>query len=240
MAGAAAPPNVPLIDDIGQPFFAKQGGAAPQPDTRTIPNFSFSFTDPTNLVTYPLIMVGSSPSSGSATTVPTVIIPLKLNFANGVTRDGGSQVPAVESSPIFSSIIRRQLGFPTPASTATSSCVRSSIASTAPTTSYWVHGTCCRPSASTSRRISASESCRAHAHAARSSRHHLVLRATAEPARSVAHRLHNLADLPHRRRLPVYRRSRKLLRAWLPHGRPSDRQRAPWQRSHMRTNLNGP
>ena len=109
------------------PRFTTQGGVAPQflANARTIPHFTFSYTDPTNGVTYPITMVGSDPRSGNtATTVKTVIVPLKLNFvaagqdtsaidalyypgyhATPLTEsfDGTSRVADVINSPIFKS-----------------------------------------------------------------------------------------------------------------------------------------
>lgn len=65
------------------PRFTTEGGVDPQflTNARTIPHFTFSYTDPTNGTTYPITMVGADPRSGNtATTVKTVIVPLKLNF----------------------------------------------------------------------------------------------------------------------------------------------------------------
>jgi hypothetical protein len=65
------------------PRFGTVGGVDPQflANARTIPHFTFRYTDPTNGVTYPITMVGSDPRAGNtSTTVKTVIIPLKVNF----------------------------------------------------------------------------------------------------------------------------------------------------------------
>jgi hypothetical protein len=45
------------------PRFATAGGVDPQflPNARTIPHFTFSYTDPTNGTTYPITMVGADP-----------------------------------------------------------------------------------------------------------------------------------------------------------------------------------
>jgi len=47
------------------------------------PTFSFSYTDPTNGVTYPITMVGNDPLSGKPSTMKTLIIPLKMKFVAG-------------------------------------------------------------------------------------------------------------------------------------------------------------
>ena len=52
----------------------------------------------------PFNIVGTDPALGAATTtVPTVIVPIKVVFATagGLTLDGGNVVPAVQNSPIF-------------------------------------------------------------------------------------------------------------------------------------------
>ena len=109
------------------PKFTTEGGVAPQflTNARTIPHFTFQYTDLSNGVTYPITMVGSDPRSGNvSTTVKTVIVPLKLNFvaagqdtsaidalyypgfhATPLTKsfDGGTRVADVLNSPIFKS-----------------------------------------------------------------------------------------------------------------------------------------
>src|SRR5690349_25065703 len=109
------------------PRFGTVGGVDPQflANARTIPHFTFQYTDPSNGVTYPITMVGSDPRSGNvSTTVKTVIVPLKLNFvaagqdtsaidalyypgfhATPLTKsfDGGTRVADVLNSPIFKS-----------------------------------------------------------------------------------------------------------------------------------------
>ena len=50
----------------------------------------------------PFNIVGTDPSLGAnTTTVPVVIVPIKLTFPNSVVLDGTNQVPAVVNSPIF-------------------------------------------------------------------------------------------------------------------------------------------
>jgi hypothetical protein len=104
--------------------FLTEGGVAPQflANARTIPHWTFQYTDPTNGVTYPITIVGSDPRANGSTTVHTVIVPLKMNFVAGGqdtsalddlgyagfratplthTFDGSSRVQDVLGSPIF-------------------------------------------------------------------------------------------------------------------------------------------
>jgi hypothetical protein len=92
---------LPVINDIGTPRFTRQGGVVPYVTSRTVPYFSFAQTDPTNNTTYNLLMVGADPRAGTTTTVPTEIIPIKFNFANGATLDGSDRNSALTISPIF-------------------------------------------------------------------------------------------------------------------------------------------
>jgi hypothetical protein len=75
----------PAVQPDSQALFTTEGGVTPQflASARTIPHFTFQYTDPTNGVTYPITMVGADPRTGNATTVHTVIIPLKMNFVAG-------------------------------------------------------------------------------------------------------------------------------------------------------------
>ena len=85
-----------------KPKFTTDGGATPFRTSKTIPYWSSSFTDPTNRVTYPYTMVGTNAFTSTAqTTVPTVIIPFRFVFANGIVMDGGGDVAATIASPIF-------------------------------------------------------------------------------------------------------------------------------------------
>ena len=68
VAWSAATASVPVLDTIGTPRFASEGGAVPLPGTRTIPYFTFNQMDPTNHVTYPITYVGASPLLGTALT----------------------------------------------------------------------------------------------------------------------------------------------------------------------------
>jgi hypothetical protein len=109
----------------GTPRTTTEGGVAPQflVNARTIPHFTFTYTDPTNGVTYPITMVGTDPRAGNGdTTVNSVIIPLKINIVAGNqntsilndlgyagftasplthTFDGSRRVGDVLNSPIF-------------------------------------------------------------------------------------------------------------------------------------------
>ncbi len=85
-----------------KPKFASEGGASPFRTDLTIPYWSSSFTDPTNGVTYPYTMVGTSPfTTNSKTTVPTVIIPMRFVFADGSVMDGSDDLALLQQSPIF-------------------------------------------------------------------------------------------------------------------------------------------
>jgi len=114
----------PTAQPDSQALFSTEGGVTPQflANARTIPHFTFNFTDPTNGVTYPITMVGADPRSNTSTTVHTVIIPLKMNFVAGNqdtsalndlgwvgfratplnhSFDGSSKVAATLNSPAF-------------------------------------------------------------------------------------------------------------------------------------------
>lgn len=109
--------------DGGAPQFTTNGGVVPLRTARTVPYWSSSYTDPTNGLTYPFTMIGTNPSTSGGqvtTTVPTVIVPLKLNFAAGnqnvsvlnfsgyvatavaTTLDASSDAASAASSPMFS------------------------------------------------------------------------------------------------------------------------------------------
>jgi hypothetical protein len=90
------------FDATAKPEFTTEGGATPFRTSRTIPYWSSTFTDPTNGVTYPYTMVGTSPyTTNSTTTVPTTIIPFRFTFADGTVMDGTTDVPLLLASPIF-------------------------------------------------------------------------------------------------------------------------------------------
>jgi hypothetical protein len=112
--------------------FAHEGGVAPDflARARTIPHWTFQYTDPTNGVTYPITMAGRDPRAGNTTTsIHTVVIPLRMNFVAGNqdtsafddagfagyraiplnhTFDGATRAHDVLDSPVFST------GFATP------------------------------------------------------------------------------------------------------------------------------
>jgi hypothetical protein len=124
VVGSAAAGSQGAKPDVSASF-TTQGGVAFQAlaNARTIPHWSFQYTDPTNGATYPITMVGSDPRAGGSTTVHTVIVPLKLNFVAGNqdtsalsnlgfagftatplnhTFDGSTRVQDVLNSPVFS------------------------------------------------------------------------------------------------------------------------------------------
>ena len=104
-AGSAGLPTLQK-GQIGKPLYARVGSAQPLQTSNTIPFWSSSFTDPTNGVTYPFTMVGTNPAtSATTTTVPTVLIPLQVNWVNPISigNDGTGDVSAVTGSPIFTS-----------------------------------------------------------------------------------------------------------------------------------------
>jgi len=78
-AGGAFAGSAPAKSDV-RPEFTTVGGVAPQflPNAKTIPDWTFQYTDPTNHVTYPITMVGANPSSNSTSTIHTVIVPLNV------------------------------------------------------------------------------------------------------------------------------------------------------------------
>ena len=91
------------FDATAKPKFTSEGGATPFRTAKTIPYWSSSFTDPTNGVTYPYTMVGTSPFTGNGqTAVPSALIPFRFVFADGTVMDGTSDVAATIASPIFS------------------------------------------------------------------------------------------------------------------------------------------
>jgi hypothetical protein len=78
------------------------GGAQPGPGAQTVPFFSDSFSF--NGTLYPYTMVGTNPrTSRATTTVGTVIVPLRLAFADGQIADPGQAVSQVVASPLFQS-----------------------------------------------------------------------------------------------------------------------------------------
>lgn len=125
-AGSSKPASLPKATADISPRFTTEGSVAPQflTNAKTVPHWTFQYTDPTNGVTYPITMAGADPrTSNSTTTIHTVIVPLKLNFVAGNqpvsklanqgyagftatalnhTFDGTSRVNDVLSSPIFS------------------------------------------------------------------------------------------------------------------------------------------
>lgn len=114
----------PTAQPDSQALFTTEGGVTPQflASARTVPHFTFNFTDPTNGVTYPITMAGADPHSNTSTTIHTEIIPLKMNFVAGNqdtsalndlgwigfravpqthSFDGSSKVQQTLNSPVF-------------------------------------------------------------------------------------------------------------------------------------------
>jgi hypothetical protein len=71
--------------------FGTAGTATPTYGSRTIPHWSFTYTDPTDHQSYAATMVGSDPRQGGSTTVKTEIIPLEFTFT-----DAGQDMSAVD------------------------------------------------------------------------------------------------------------------------------------------------
>jgi hypothetical protein len=93
--------SLPVMDVPNDPMSVTGSGADAVTGARTIPYFTYTATDPSNGATYTLEMVGANPSLGTTTTVPVVMIPLRLNFANGGVLDATARAVAVANSPIF-------------------------------------------------------------------------------------------------------------------------------------------
>jgi hypothetical protein len=72
----AKAPKPDVQPRFGELYHARHGKAA-------FPTFSFSYTDPTDGITYPITMVGNDPRSGHPSTMKTLIIPLKMRFVAG-------------------------------------------------------------------------------------------------------------------------------------------------------------
>jgi hypothetical protein len=92
---------LPVVDVAGSPQFTTMGGVAPSAGARTIPTFTYNATDPTNGVTYPISIVGGNPADNTTTTIPVVIIPLRMTFDDGGVLDGANRAAATAASPIF-------------------------------------------------------------------------------------------------------------------------------------------
>ena len=119
VGAASATPTKSAKPDVSANFKVLRG----KPAKNAFASFSFSFTDPTNGVTYPITMVGNDPnSSGRPSVMRTLIIPLKMQFVAGGqntsalndlgyvgftapplnhTFDGSRRVSDVLNSPIY-------------------------------------------------------------------------------------------------------------------------------------------
>ncbi len=91
--------SIPIANADSAPLLAL-GNAAQSGKAQTVPYFSDSFSfDGTS---YPYYMVGTDPETSRAITiVPTVIVPLRLSFADGYVADPGDAVARVLASPLF-------------------------------------------------------------------------------------------------------------------------------------------
>ena len=91
-----------FVNGIGTAKFSTEGGAAVTRTTKTVPYFSQSFQYGGQ--TYPYTMVGSSPGTGTTTTVSTAIVPINFVFAGygNYPLDGTTKVQKTVDSPIFS------------------------------------------------------------------------------------------------------------------------------------------
>lgn len=80
-AWAGGSPGAARPDPSNDARFATAGGVpTPTYGARTIPHWSFTYTDPTNQQQYTATMVGSDPRQGGSTTIKTEIIPLEFTF----------------------------------------------------------------------------------------------------------------------------------------------------------------
>lgn len=85
---------------IGRPLSSRINGGRPAPGARTVPTFETSFD--VGGTTYPLTIVGTNPVRDASTTiVPTVIVPLRVEFPDGSVFDGARRVSQVVASPLF-------------------------------------------------------------------------------------------------------------------------------------------
>lgn len=99
---ASSGTKYPVVQNIG-PRYTTSGGASVLNTTETVPHWHGSFVDGINGQTYGFNMVGTNPSSLTATTVKTEIIPVNFSFAadNGAGFDGTQAASWVTQSPIF-------------------------------------------------------------------------------------------------------------------------------------------
>jgi hypothetical protein len=106
--------NIPIIDAIpdssgmysnaiGLGLDQTDGSVSPDAPTAGLAFFTSSYDSLGTGLRLPFNIVGTDPAIGAAaTTVPVVIVPIKVVFQSaGVTLDGTNIVPAVQNSPIF-------------------------------------------------------------------------------------------------------------------------------------------
>jgi hypothetical protein len=95
-------------DAIGTAKFEEQSASGViSPDAVTIPNWTSSYTDPSNGVSYHYTMVGTDPAKGDkTTTVPVVVIPMNFTFEASSdpavhSLNGSDVVAKTVASPVF-------------------------------------------------------------------------------------------------------------------------------------------
>lgn len=96
---SSSPTSMPTATPTQTPTPAPTSTPTPAANATYVPTFQSSFSF--NGTTYPYRMVGANPASGATTTIPTVIVPVKLVFPDGSVFDPTMLVPALEASPIF-------------------------------------------------------------------------------------------------------------------------------------------
>ena len=101
LASPGVAQQLPVMDVPNDPISMTESSAETVTGARTIPYFTYTATDPSNGATYTLEIVGTDPALRTTTTVPVVIIPLRLNFANGGVLDATARAAAVANSPLF-------------------------------------------------------------------------------------------------------------------------------------------
>ena len=102
--GKATVAPQPFVAPTSQQLFKTDGGAAPQPTTRTIPHWWGSTLDPQDGTTYGYNMVGADPAhcsgAGCSATVGVDITPVIVKI-NGMTFSGSDVVGPLLASPLL-------------------------------------------------------------------------------------------------------------------------------------------
>jgi hypothetical protein len=99
IAMSRSKPSPPVVVEIGSPTYGTDGSASAQKDATTVPTWASSFDFAGT--TFPYTMVGTSPESGGTSTVPVVVVPLRLSFADGTVFDASARTASVAASPLF-------------------------------------------------------------------------------------------------------------------------------------------